>query len=151
MISIRSANTEDLSKIRDIEIECFSDAWSEKSIEACLKSDRYILYCACKDDTVIGYVVVIKSVDFAELARIAVSKDSRGLGIGRSLLVKAKDTVYRLGFESLYLEVRSDNAPAIALYESEGAVFDGERKNYYGSGKDAKLYHFTRGEKPLGI
>ena len=44
--------------------------------------------------------------------------------------------------DPVYLEVRTDNAPAIAMYESAGFVNVGLRKRYYRvSGADAYTMH----------
>jgi ribosomal-protein-alanine N-acetyltransferase len=59
----------------------------------------------------------------------------QGLGIGRQLLAGLLE--FAEG-GTVYLEVRTDNAPAIALYESFGFKAVGVRRRYYRvSGADA--------------
>ncbi len=53
---------------------------------------------------------------------IALYREYWGLGIGKALLTHAIRLAGQAGFEQLELQVRSDNARAIALYESLGFV-----------------------------
>jgi ribosomal-protein-alanine N-acetyltransferase len=76
----------------------------------------------------------------AELLRIGVAADLRRAGHGRRLLRHAQAQLARLRIEVLHLEVRVSNAPARALYESEGWVYRGLRKGYYRDGESAALY-----------
>ena len=70
-----------------------------------------------------------------EIHTIGVDPAYQGLGIGRRLLENLLDFA---DGGVVYLEVRTDNAPAIALYESAGFVTMGIRKRYYRvSGADA--------------
>lgn len=55
-----------------------------------------------------------------ELAKMAVSEDLRGKGIGRKLLERAITEARRLGASRLYLETNRKLANAIHLYESVG-------------------------------
>ena len=77
-----------------------------------------------------------------EIHTIGVDPAYQGHGIGRSMMTEL------LGHADgvVYLEVRTDNAPAIALYESLGFVTVGLRKRYYrASGADA----FTMRRDPV--
>lgn len=76
----------------------------------------------------------------AELLRIGVDPAHRGQGLGRRLLRQGMEAVCAAGCEELRLEVRVSNAPARALYESEGWTLEGHRKGYYRDGEDAALY-----------
>ena len=70
-----------------------------------------------------------------EIHTIGVDPEFQGQGIGRRLLDDLLD--YASG-GTVFLEVRTDNEPAIALYESVGFVNIGLRKRYYrASGADA--------------
>ena len=70
-----------------------------------------------------------------EIHTIGVDPAYQGQGIGRGML----DLLLEIaGGDVVYLEVRTDNASAIGLYESVGFVKMGVRKRYYRiSGADA--------------
>lgn len=70
-----------------------------------------------------------------EVHTIGVEPAYQGLGIGRRLL---EDLLAFADGSDVYLEVRTDNEAAVALYESVGFVKMGVRKRYYRiSGADA--------------
>ncbi|MGB6243494.1 ribosomal protein S18-alanine N-acetyltransferase [Gordonia sp. (in: high G+C Gram-positive bacteria)] len=72
-----------------------------------------------------------------EVHTIGVDPEHQGRGYGRALL----EALLRVADEArapVFLEVRTDNAPAIALYERNGFEIAGVRRNYYQpSGADA--------------
>lgn len=85
--------------------------------------------------TVLGYAGLAVGPDSADVQTIGVAQPAQGRGIGRSLL---NDLLRAAGDRPVLLEVRTDNAPAIGLYESEGFVRLGIRRRYYQpSGADA--------------
>lgn len=75
-----------------------------------------------------------------EVHTIGVDPVHQGRGVGRRLLADLLD--YADG-GVVYLEVRTDNAAAIALYRDVGFVETGVRKRYYRNGADA--YTMRRG------
>jgi ribosomal-protein-alanine N-acetyltransferase len=73
----------------------------------------------------------------AEVHTIGVDPAHQGRGLGRVLLHQLLAPADEVG-ATVFLEVRTDNAPAIGLYESEGFEIVGVRKRYYRpSGADA--------------
>lgn len=71
-----------------------------------------------------------------EIHTVGVDPDFRGLGIGRGMMTRLLEKVEADG--TVFLEVRTDNEPAIALYTSLGFATVGLRKRYYrASGADA--------------
>jgi ribosomal-protein-alanine N-acetyltransferase len=61
---------------------------------------------------------------------LVVDPESRRIGVGRSLI---RELVARVQQgEKIFLEVRSKNIGAIALYKSENFVQVGIRRGYYG-------------------
>ena len=92
-----------------------------------------------RDDKLVGYAGIARlgrtrPYEY-EIHTIGVDPAYQGQGIGRrlvsELLERATDSV-------VFLEVRTDNVPAIKLYESFGFVNVGLRRRYYrASGADA--------------
>jgi ribosomal-protein-alanine N-acetyltransferase len=78
----------------------------------------------------------LRFVSEAEVHTIGVHPSEQGRGTGRRLLrglLDAADAISAV----VYLEVRTDNVAALALYRSEGFVVVGTRRRYYASGADA--------------
>jgi ribosomal-protein-alanine N-acetyltransferase len=65
--------------------------------------------------------------------QIAVSASFRRRGIGDILLERLIADARTRGAASIFLEVRSQNAPAIAMYEKRGFQRVGKRPKYYDS------------------
>ena len=91
------------------------------------------------DGTLVGYAGIARLGRHApfeyEVHTIGVDPGYQGRGIGRRLL---DDLLAFAEQGAVFLEVRTDNAAAIALYESVGFVTVGLRKRYYRvSGADA--------------
>lgn len=105
------------------------------------------------NDAVHGFVVYSRVLDEACIHNIAVHPEQQGGGLGRLLL----DTVLRQemkeGAKLCYLEVRSSNRAARALYEALGFGVDGVRRNYYptATGREDALLMSRRliREKPI--
>lgn len=78
--------------------------------------------------------------DEAELFRIAVIPEARRNGLGKILLEKMLEDWNRLRISRAFLEVRSSNTAARALYEKYGFKPLGVRKKYYNNAEDAVVY-----------
>lgn len=75
--------------------------------------------------------------DEAEVLTLAVDPAARRRGIGRALLTQILTTARTQGAATLFLEVASGNAPALALYADAGFTEIGRRRAYYPGGGDA--------------
>lgn len=82
----------------------------------------------------------IPTANEAELLRLAVTPKARRQGLARRLLGESEIWLRSQGIDNLYLEVRSSNQPARALYESAGWKLQRLRKAYYRDGEDALIY-----------
>lgn len=58
--------------------------------------------------------------DSGSIQNVGVTPDSRGLGLGRALIVKALHGFRDFGVKRVYLEATAENAPAVELYRSVG-------------------------------
>ena len=75
--------------------------------------------------------------DEAELLTLAVAPEARRMGLARALLAEFAQASSARGAGEAFLEVASDNAPAIALYTGNGWQGAGIRRDYYAPGIDA--------------
>lgn len=73
----------------------------------------------------------------AELLTLAVAPAARRRGLGRALVGTVLAEAAGRGAARLFLEVKADNAPAIALYRAAGCIEVGRRRRYYADGTDA--------------
>lgn len=145
MLILRAATARDVPAIRAIETESFPDPWSEKSFSEYLSLPDVPFLVADDDGIVSGYVIARFTADEFEILNVAVAPARRRLGVGETLLSRiVRDFGERLAARDLlsgkgWLEVRTDNAPAAALYRKLGFEERSVRRNYYGNGVDAVL------------
>lgn len=149
-VALHSATLAALPAIMRLEQSGFpvSEQWSEASWRAELEAvDRIVLVAtdpathrtgqqadACELRGVVTYQV---GLDTADLMRVVVAPEARGRRVGHALVRAGMMHVRGRGVERVLLEVRHDNAPAIALYTGCGFTTLATRPNYYGPGADA--------------
>ncbi|MDA4109143.1 ribosomal protein S18-alanine N-acetyltransferase [Mycolicibacterium holsaticum] len=132
---------EDAGRCAELESQLFDgdDPWPARAFLAELAA-KHIHYVAARTQgKLVGYAGIArlgrKRPYEHEIHTVGVDPAYQGQGIGRQLVARlleiASDAV-------VLLEVRTDNAAAIKLYESFGFVTMGLRKRYYRvSGADA--------------
>ncbi|WP_430333715.1 ribosomal protein S18-alanine N-acetyltransferase [Rhodococcus sp. ACT016] len=118
------------------------DPWSAQSFRSELAGGHNHYFTARDDaDVLIGYAGVAllgtSMTPEAEVHTIGVDPTAQRGGIGGALLTELLRVADKWG-GPVFLEVRTDNEPAIALYERESFEIVGTRKRYYQpSGADA--------------
>ncbi|MBQ3558582.1 MAG: ribosomal protein S18-alanine N-acetyltransferase [Agathobacter sp.] len=128
---IRKMTLEDVDAVVQIEQECFSLPWSEKSfVDSISREDTIFLVCE-EASVITGYMGLYISFDEASVTNVAVSPNFRKRGYGEQLVATAKEVAKDAGAESIFLEVRVSNVPAISLYKKLGFEELGIRKKFY--------------------
>lgn len=148
-VQLIPATEEHLPQLTALEQICFpADPWSESVYRAALDNPAVaILLAQGEDGALLGYAVLSTVLDEGNLDNIAVAPEARRNGVADALL-SALTAFGREHLTCLMLEVRSSNAPAIALYEKHGFAAVGRRKNYYDAPReDAVLMTLTFGPK----
>jgi ribosomal-protein-alanine N-acetyltransferase len=117
------------------------DPWSEQAFRSELDSGFYYLGAYVDGHGLVGYAgmsVVGSAGDReANVHNIGVDPAWQRRGIGRALLNALLARADEAG-APVFLEVRTDNTPAITLYEAHGFNRIGLRRRYYQpSGADA--------------
>lgn len=115
------------------------DAWDEQAITELLSQDMNRLLIAIKEEKVVGYCLYQQLFEQAEIFRIATHPDYQRQGIAAQLLEALFTALTAQGGESLLLEVRADNVPAIALYERYGFTVIHRRNGYYQAANQAPM------------
>ena len=129
---VRNMSAEDIHAVVEIEKECFSLPWSEKSFEESIaREDTIFLVCEENAETIMGYIGMYLSFDEASITNVAVASQFRKKGCGELLVIAAKEAAKAAGAESIFLEVRVSNVPAISLYKKQGFESLGIRKKFY--------------------
>jgi ribosomal-protein-alanine N-acetyltransferase len=110
------------------------DPWSASVFASELSAGHRYFGAYSPDDTLVGYagLSVVGRPPDAETSvhTIGVDPQWQGHGIGTALLRRLLDIADSLA-APVFLEVRTDNAGAIALYERHGFQRLGLRKRYY--------------------
>ncbi|MCT7658088.1 ribosomal protein S18-alanine N-acetyltransferase [Mycobacterium deserti] len=140
----------DAARCAELEAQLFEgdDPWPERAFLAELAA-KHIHYVAARAriespaqpavDKLVGYAGIARlgrtrPYEY-EIHTVGVDPAYQGRGIGRRMVASLLE--YASG-GAVFLEVRTDNEAAIALYESFGFVNVGLRKRYYrASGADA--------------
>lgn len=131
----------DADRCAELEAELFpgDDPWPASAFIRELESEHNHYVAARVDGRLVGYGGITRlgrrpPFEY-EIHTIGVDPAHQGGGIGRRLLDRLLDIA---SGGVVFLEVRTDNAAAIGLYESVGFTKMGLRKRYYRvSGADA--------------
>jgi ribosomal-protein-alanine acetyltransferase len=137
---IRAATEADIATIADLETESLgADAWSGGLVAEGVRGNlpTVVYLVAETDGEVVGHAVASIVADIAELQRIAVTAPSRRHGLATQLLDEVLARARAGGADRLLLEVREDNAPALAFYAARDFVEVDRRPRYYRDGATA--------------
>ena len=130
-IMVRLMKEEDIDKLVVIEEECFSLPWSKNAFEESFSKDYAYFFVAEIDKEIAGYIGLYKIGSEGDITNIAVSSTYRRKGIGYKLIEAVLDFAKHHKMNTITLEVRESNIPAIGLYERCGFTNIGIRKNFY--------------------
>ena len=112
------------------------EEWSRDQFysELALMPESRMYWVALHNKRVVGYFGEMIVDDFADIATLAVAPECRRHGVAGRMIDTMIAEAVRRGAVRMLLEVRTDNAAAIALYKKHGFVIIAERPNYYGPG-----------------
>lgn len=126
----------DIKEIADIERECFTLPWSEKSLEEELHNPLSRFFVARDYRRVVGYIGAFNVSGEVSLTNVAVKREYRNRGIATLLINTLERISLAENAEFITLEVRQSNETARALYEKNGFIMVGQRKGFYENPKE---------------
>lgn len=139
-MQVRAATLSDLDALVGIEAACFdSDRLSRRSFRDFIHHGHCTLLVSEGGDGLTGYILVLyrRGTALARLYSIALMPSARGIGLSAVLMTAGEDVAREHGCLALRLEVRPDNAAAIALYTDLGYKQFGTYLDYYEDHADA--------------
>lgn len=130
LISFRPMGRSDLRYILEIEQQVYDFPWSHRTFLDCVKIG-YLCWVAERVDEVVAYGILSIGAGEAHVMNICVSPKFQRQGIGRRMMNKLIDVAIENRTETILLEVRPSNGPALTMYGGMGFNEIGTRKNYY--------------------
>ncbi|GAA0202971.1 ribosomal protein S18-alanine N-acetyltransferase [Kangiella japonica] len=128
--NIRPLEVVDLEQVVDIEQRTHEYPW-KKSIHLSCIEQEYPSLVLEQNSTVIGYVVFNYLFDECHLMNITTAPSHQGQGFATQLIKLMYKQAKLAGMQSVLLEVRESNHPALSFYIKEGFEEIGRRPNYY--------------------
>ncbi len=150
-VRLRKAVPGDLDALLKLEHESFSgDRLNRRQFRYLITRARAVtLLAETGGGELLGYVLVLfsRASAHARVYSIAVAATARGRGLGRKLLTAAEAESERASCVSIRLEVRRDNAAAIALYKACGYRQFDSISDYYDDHEQALRFEKALGQK----
>jgi len=141
MIKYRAATMNDFEEVLAIENECFIEPYSRENLKYEFEENPVNKIIVAEDDgRVIGFIDYLITFNSATIMQVAVTKEYRGIGIATQLLSEMEKSFPKdldEIVETVTLEVRVSNQPAVNLYTKNGYKIVVVKSHYYKDGENA--------------
>ena len=135
---VREMREEDLPQVAAIEQQVFSRPWTRQDFcdSLRMKDTKYLTARLADTLEIIGYCGYYQSFEEAEIVNVAVKPTHRRQGTANYMLKCLIEAGKGQGVRTFVLEVRVSNEAAIRLYQQNGFVLAGRRKEFYTDPKE---------------
>ena len=120
----------DLATVAALEAQIHAAPWTIGNFRDALVAG-YAARVGERDGRIVAYGVLMLGPGEAQILNLSVVPEARRQGVGRVLLRYFIDDARWLHAGQIFLEVRTSNVAAIALYETEGFAPVARRLGYY--------------------
>lgn len=128
--TVKPMRPEDLAVCAAIEQHA-PDPWTEAQMAEELSFEGARLFVVRRGDAIAGLAAFQLAADEASLNTVTIDPAFRRQGAARALLCGALEALKAEGAAMCFLEVRSQNAPALALYDALGFSRAGLRRRFF--------------------
>ena len=137
---VREMEEGDLPAVAVLEEASFPNPWPLEALRHELTANPFCRAFVVEEaGGVAGYAYLWVIFEQGHLINIAVHPNLRGRGLGEALLLRVLREAVAQGARVVHLEVREENAPAIALYRKHGFEVLGRVERYYSDGAAALM------------
>jgi len=139
-LAVRPPQLSDARALAEAEIVCFNDPWPPQFFVAEILADgRFNRLLVDPAGRMAAYLFCAWQYLDLHILKVATLPPFQRSGIATRLMELAEDHTTEMGGESLTLEVRPSNVPALALYTALNYDRAGIRPKYYQDGEDAVI------------
>jgi len=144
-IALRAMKFGDLDRVYNLERAIFPNPWPRSFFESDLSLPRTVGLIVEIDKFVVGYgLAACADIEF-HITNIGVDPSFQRRGLASRLMAELETIALDRGCTHAYLEVRTDNYPAIELYLKLGYKILYTRRQYYLDGSDAHVMYKNYG------
>lgn len=127
---MRAMTVDDVEAVLRIEQAGQAYPWTRGNFIDAL-SHGYVCRVDEQGGEIRAYAVLMPVLEEAELLNIGVAAGQQRKGLGRAILSEMLEVAREKNMRRVFLEVRSSNVAALALYRSTGFGGIGVRRDYY--------------------
>jgi len=129
-LRFRRMTLQDIDKVMKVENEVYQFPWTEQIFSDCIRVG-YLCWMASRADTVVGHAVISITPGESHMLNLSIAKIYQRNGYGKQFIEFLIGVAGEHQAETMLLEVRPSNIPAINCYNSSGFNEIGCRKDYY--------------------
>ncbi|MEJ2470390.1 MAG: ribosomal protein S18-alanine N-acetyltransferase [Desulfuromonadales bacterium] len=133
----------DLAAVHALEFASQAQPWSRQHFVDEMANPVAAVDLYWRQDGLGGFLCTWLIGDELQIQNLATAPQLRRQGIAVSLLSHVMERGRRRGLQTVWLEVRVSNQPAIALYRRLGFCEMARRRAYYADGEDAVIMSLT--------
>lgn len=127
---VRTMSERDIEAVLRIERAAYNFPWSANIFAECMKAG-YVCRVCVNDIDLVGYGIMSVGAGESHIMNLCVHPEQSGNGYGSLLMADLLAIARRAAVHITFLEVRTSNRRAHALYQHLGFNEVGIRKNYY--------------------
>ncbi len=130
-MSLRFASADDAEALEAVHAKAFDKSWTAPDIVRLMQIMGGFALISEDSEGISGFILARVIAGEAEILTLAVAPWARRQGAGLVLVEAVAAEAARRGASVVFLEVATDNAAAVALYQSAGFETAGMRRAYY--------------------
>jgi len=133
---------DDLTAVMAIERRAYNYPWTENIFRDCLRVG-YCCWVLERSGAIEAYAIMNVAAGESHILNLCVDPLRQGRGLGQSMLQQMVRVARMHRADTMFLEVRPSNEPAVRLYEGAGFMEVGMRRGYYpapGGREDARIF-----------
>ncbi len=133
----RAAQLSDVDALLAVETRAYSHPWTHGNFVDSIAGGHWV-WLGLSGDELLAYWLAMPVLDELHLLNLAVSPSHWGQGLGQQALQHLRDEARRQRITEIWLEVRVSNHRAQRLYQRDGFLTVGRRRNYYPAGSNGR-------------